>query len=461
MSNPAAAIRDWFRTGPDRPRLALPRERERRIFEAHRWSVFLSVTIGYGVFYVGRINFGVAKKPMLDEGVLDATQMGVIGSALLIAYAAGKALNGFLADRANVARFMPTALLVLALLNAACGFGPGFLAFAGLWAMNGLFQSAGAPSSIVALSHWFGPRERGSRYGIWCISHNLGEVFTYAFTAALVSATSWRAGFFGPALVCGLGAIILFRTLSDRPQTLGLPPVTEYRRDPAPTEQPGKSVGGLQIEVLRNPAVWVLGCASALMYVSRYGVNNWGILYLQEGKGHPLMDAGAIMSLYAGAGLAGSFFSGIISDRFFDSRRSLLCFLAGLAQVASLVALHVIPRGHPALDAITLVVFGFAMGILVSFLGGLMAIDIVSPRAAGAASGVVGLFSYIGAAVQDAVSGILIDQARNGANTLAKAHPDFGPLLSFWIGASVLSLLLPLTVWRRVERARAGRFAGP
>ncbi len=456
MSNLLAAIRDWFRTGPDRPPLALPRERERRIYEARRWSVFLSVTIGYGVFYVGRINFGVVKKPMLDEGVLDATQMGVIGSALLITYAVGKALNGFLADRANVARFMPTALMALAAVNAVLGFGPGFLIFAVLWGLNGLFQSAGAPSSIVTLSHWFSPRERGSRYGVWCISHNLGEIVTYAFTAALVSATSWRMGFFGPALVCGLGALVLFRTLSDRPQTLGLPPVTVYRNDPAPTEQPGKSVGSLQIEVLRNPAVWVLGCASALMYVSRYGVNHWGVFYLQEGKGHPLMDAGVIMALYAVAGLAGSFFSGIISDRFFDSRRSLPCFLAGLAQVASLVALHAIPRGHPALDAITLVVFGFAMGILVSFLGGLMAIDIVSPRAAGAASGVVGLFSYIGAAVQDTVSGILIDEARTSAQTLSGAHPDFSSLLAFWIGASVLSVMLPLTVWRKMERARTG-----
>lgn len=452
MANPWSVLRDWFRTGPDVPPGDAPPERIHRRYEARRWSVFLSVTIGYGVFYVGRINFSVAKKPMLDEGVLDATQMGMIGSALLIAYAVGKLVNGFLADRANLRRFMSVALLALAAVNLVLGFGPGFLVFLGLWGLNGWFQAAGAPASIVSLSQWFSPRERGSRYGVWCISHNIGEVVTFIFTAFLVSQWGWRWGFWGPALLCAAGALVLFRTLSDRPQTLGLPPVTVYKDDPAPTERADASVGALQGEVLRNPAIWVLGTASALMYVARYGVNNWGVLYLQEGKGYSVLDAGTILAFYAGAGLAGSFFSGIISDRFFQSRRNLPAFLAGLVQVASLFALSIIPPGHLLLDAAALVAFGFAMGILVSFLGGLMAIDIVSPRAAGAAAGVVGLFSYVGAAIQDTVSGWLIDGGRTVSD--AGTRSDFGPVLAFWLGASVLSMLLPLLVWHHADRLR-------
>ena len=57
-----------------------------------------------------------------------------------------------------------------------------------------------------------------------------------------------------------------------------------------------------------------------------------------------------------------------------------------------------------------MLLFGMGLTGLVTSLGGLFAVDIAPKRAAGAAMGVVGIFSYIGAAVQEQVSGILIDQ---------------------------------------------------
>ena len=53
------------------------------------------------------------KKPILDSGSLDASQLGVIGSALLFAYAVGKFVNGFIADYCNIKRFMATGLVGL------------------------------------------------------------------------------------------------------------------------------------------------------------------------------------------------------------------------------------------------------------------------------------------------------------------------------------------------------------
>lgn len=447
MKNSISKIVRWFASGPDRE-VGFSEAEVKRRYSIFRWQVFLSITIGYGIFYVGRINLGVVKKPMLDEGVLTGTELGLMGSALLVAYAIGKAVNGFLADRANVSRFMPAAMLVIALANAGAGFMPCFGLLVALWALNGWAQSAGAPCSIVALANWFSFRERGTRYGIWAVSHGIGEALTFACTASVVAAVGWRGGFVVPSLLCACCGLVMFKTLLDRPTTLGLPPISAYMKDPNPAEKKIASVSALQADVLRNGAVWVLACASALIYVARYGLNHWGVLYLQEGKGHTLEVAGFIMAIYAAANIAGSFFSGIISDRFFGSRRSLPCFFAGLVQTSTLAMLHFTPPGQPVLDGAILVFSGFAMGILISFLGGLMAVDIVPPRAAGAASGVVGLFAYFGAAIQDTVSGYLVDKARNLSGP---AHVDFAHLLGFWLAASLLSLLLPLTVKRRLD----------
>ncbi len=82
---------------------------------------------------------------------------------------------------------------------------------------------------------------------------------------------------------------------------------------------------------------------------------------------------------------------------------------------------------------------------VIVFLGGLMAVDIAPRNASGAALGVVGIASYIGAGLQDVMSGVLIEGNKtvvNGADVY-----DFTYINWFWIGAAVLSVLLALLVW--------------
>lgn len=431
----------FFRTRADQPPCSADPAVVGRVYERWRWSVFLSVLFGYGLFYTSRMNFSVAKKAMLDEHVMTATQMGLAGSVLLFVYSAGKFTNGFLADRCHIGRFMSTGLLLSGLANLALGFHPVFTVFLVVWGLNGWFQSVGSAPSVVALSHWFAKKERGTRYGIWSASHSIGEGLTFVGTSVLVAHFGWRWGFWGPGLVCFLAALVLYRTLADRPQTYGLPPVHAYRGEPAePTTQEGASVGQLQLEVLRNPGVWILALASGCLYVGRYGIGNWGPLYLQTVKGYTAAASGSVMAAYPIANLLGSVTSGLVSDRLFGARRNIPAFIYGVLEVVSLLALYWIPPGNPLLDSAVLAVFGFGMGGLLVYLGGLMAIDLVSRRAAGAAMGLVGLFSYLVAGVQDTLSGYLLDVSKtmvNGVTTYS-----FRTVFGVWIGALVLSTLL-------------------
>ena len=97
----------WWRTGEDKPLLS-DESKIKKIFNHKRNSVLWSVVLGYGIFYIGRLTISVAKAPMVDAGILDTTQLGIIGSLLFYTYAFGKLTNGFLADRANIAKFMST-----------------------------------------------------------------------------------------------------------------------------------------------------------------------------------------------------------------------------------------------------------------------------------------------------------------------------------------------------------------
>ena len=92
-----------------------------------------------------------------------------------------------------------------------------------------------------------------------------------------------------------------------------------------------------------------------------------------------------------------------------------------------------------------MVLFGIGIGVLICFLGGLMAVDIAPRNASGAALGVVGIASYIGAGLQDVMSGILIEGQKNVVN--GTDVYDFTYINWFWIGAALLSVVLASLVW--------------
>ena len=96
-------------------------EKQQQLFRKFGFQSFLAGTIGYSLYYVCRTTLNVVKKPILDDGMLDATQLGLIGSTLLFAYAIGKFVNGFLADHCNIKRFMATGLIISAAANLIMG----------------------------------------------------------------------------------------------------------------------------------------------------------------------------------------------------------------------------------------------------------------------------------------------------------------------------------------------------
>jgi OPA family sugar phosphate sensor protein UhpC-like MFS transporter len=387
----------------------------------------------------------VAKKQMIDAGVVDVTELGIIGAVLLYVYAIGKFTNGFLADRANIQRFMSIALLLSAVVNLLFGLTTYFMLFVILWGMNGWFQSIGSAPSVVSLCQWFSNNERGTRYGIWAGAHNIGEGLTFIGTSFLVGALGWSWGFIGPGIACIIIAIILYKTLADRPQTYGLPHVADYKNDYSAGKPTNESTGKLQLIVLKSPIVWVLGLSSALMYVTRYAIHSWGPLYLQEIKNYSVIEAGFLIGVNTMLGLAGAIFSGFFSDRFFKSRRNVPTLLYGLLLTGSLTLLYLIPPGNYWLDMLALGGFEFAIGGLIVFLAGLIAVDVMPTGAAGAVKGIIGLFSYMGAATQDWISGYLISSGKTVID--GKAIYNFDYAFYFWIGASVLSFLLATTVW--------------
>lgn len=438
-------IANFYKVSQARPCNGETLPEQKRRLKHLQWSTFLAATLGYGIYYVCRLSLNVVKKPIVEEGVFSETELGIIGSVLFFTYAVGKFTNGFLADRSNINRFMSTGLLVTALVNLCLGFVNSFILFTVLWGISGWFQSIGAASCVVGLSRWFTDKQRGSFYGFWSASHNIGEAMTFIVVASIVSAFGWRYGFLGAGLVGLAGALIVWRFFHDTPQSKGLPAVNEPKKEKEMSASQSEEFNRAQKEVLRNPAIWILALSSAFMYISRYAVNSWGVFNLEAQKGYSTLDASFIISISSVCGIVGTVFSGVISDKLFGGRRNVPALIFGLLNVAALCLFLLVPGVHFWLDAVAMVLFGLGVGVLICFLGGLMAVDIAPRNASGAALGVVGIASYIGAGLQDVMSGVLIEGNKSMIDGVEVY--DFTYINWFWIGSALLSVLLALFVW--------------
>jgi MFS transporter, OPA family, sugar phosphate sensor protein UhpC len=391
------------------------------------------------------------KPSMIDAGVFTPAEFGLIGSALFYTYALGKLTNGFLADHVNIRVFLPFGFLVSAACNVGMGFADTVLMAAVFWGINGWFQGFGAPGSVVAITSWFSNSERGRVYGLWNTSHSIGEGLSFFVIGWVVANLGWHFGYFVPAMIGTFTALIMWVVLRDRPRTLGLPAVADWKNDHL-AESAGskaKSTVALQFEILKNPAIWVLGLSSAANYVTRYAINSWGPLYLHEARGMDEVAAGTMLMISTLAGIAGSILYGLISDTWFKARRPPVNLLFSVVEIIGLAIIFFGPANIPTL-AVGMVLFGLGLTGLVASLGGLFAVDICPKRATGAAMGVIGVFSYLGAALQENISGTLIDQHSHmvGSDRIY----DFAPVILFWMGSSVVSMLLAATLWRAKMR---------
>jgi len=411
-----------------------------RSISTRQWAVFGAITLGYGLYYVCRLSLSVVKAPLISEGVLTEAQVGLVGSLLFYVYAAGKFANGFLADRVSLRRMLAGGLLVSALVNLLLGWTGAFVAFLLLWAVNGWVQSMGAPACVVALTRWFEQRQRGTFYGLWSSSHNLGEGLTFILTAAVVSAFGWRAGFEAAGAAGLFGVAMIWMLFRERPAADS-------------TTVSARAVGAEQGRVLRNPVVWCLALASACMYVTRYAVNSWGIFYYQNAHGYTAVEAGGLVAISSVFGVLGTVASGWVSDVLFKGDRFVPALGFGALNFVSLALMLLAPREWGWAPACAMIGFGVAIGALVCYLGGLMAVDVVPKQAAGAALGVVGIASYIGAGTQDMLSGWLIGRGRSG--TAANAVYDFSTVGWCWLAAAFCTILL--TAVARMLRERQGR----
>lgn len=382
----------------------------------------MGIFIGYAGFYLIRNNISLVSAVLINDGLLDKVGIGIIANAVLIAYGLSKFFMATISDRSNARMFMPLGLFISALINIAIGFIPWLSASIGIFAttmfINGWVQGMGWPPAGRVLVHWFSTNERGWKTAIWNCAHNVGGagVGVAAAIGLQMTGNSWQSAFWFPGMIAIVVALIAFFCIRDTPASVGLPPIEDYRHDPAKVEAQDDETAAMTTwhiikkYVLTNRTMLFLALTNVFVYALRYGVLNWTPVYLYEVRGVEFTGGIAGFSIFELAGIAGTLLCGWVSDRVFKGYRTGtgLWFLGGTAICVALYWL--LPTGAPLW--ISFVLLALIGGLIYGpvMLIGLQALDLSPRNVAGTAAGYTGLFGYVlGATMASTGVGLLIE----------------------------------------------------
>jgi len=339
---------------------------------------------------------------------------------------------------------MGIALFLTGICNVLFGLSSSIVVFAILWGLNGWAQGGGWPPCAKLLTHWYAQSERGTWWGVWNTSHNVGAAIIPIIVVFASTWIGWRYGLFIPGALCMVGGLFLINRLTDTPRSLGLPTIEAYKKE-MPKEASDKHERDLTTKeilmryVIGNKYIWVLGVASFFVYIIRTAINDWTLPFLIEDKKLSDEFAGLAIFWFEIGGFFGSLVAGWASDFFFKGRRGPVNVIFSLLASVAVIGMYLIPPGFIFFQYIMIFLVGF-MIFGPQMLIGMAAAELSHVNAAGAATGFIGCFAYLGAAFTGYPVGLITDR-----------YGWYGFFI-LMAGCGLLAVLCLLPLWRLKER---------
>ncbi|MDM5190832.1 MFS transporter [Bacillus sp. DX4.1] len=407
---------NWLKAPPAIERL--PKHMIDKLYMILRIRVLVGISVGYAAYYLVRSNFTLSSTYLMKDYGFSTAEIGLLGSVTAIIYGFSKFFMGNLSDKAHAQRFIAVGLFLSGLVNICFGFVSSFGMIVTLLVFNGIVQGMGAPPCSIVMTKWFSKKERGTKTGLWNISHNIGAMLVpplVGLGVGIFGENHWQGGVFTfPAIIAMVIAVLVWINGKDTPESVGLPPIDEYRNDYENLEKADNASKMSPKEilvkyVLKNKFVWYLCIANAFVYLIRFGVINWVPIYLTTVKGFTKTEAHAAFSIFEAAAIPSSLIVGFLSDKLFKGKRMPLCIISMAGVVIGTLVYW---------QATNILVVSIAVSIIgcliyvPQFLIGLSAMELVPKFAVGTTVGMCGLFGYVGGSlVANAAIGIIVDRS--------------------------------------------------
>jgi sugar phosphate permease len=383
------------------------------LYRRYKWTALLGVSFCYLFYYTGRQTFGFAIPGIQKELGLSKEMLGWVSATMLWAYAVGQSINGNLGDKFGGRTMMFTGAVLSFAANWATSFADSFIAFLLAWGLNGYFQAMGFAPGSRLLSNWWGHKNRGFVYSFYVGMSGFSSVLAYFLPIVILGGLGldWRWIFRLSVLLMLFGAVVMFLTVRERPEDLGL----TRPADDSPEEETNADGGG-EASLLRYRAVlsnwrlYAVGLSIGFQNAARYALLVWIPVHFLgpnwKSASSVIDPTWITVALPIGMALGASTNSWM-SDIVFQSRRykAIITYMILAAIVA--IAMGFVPHGS-LLGIFGLFLCGFfVFGPASSFWA--LCPDIFGRRLSGTATGVLNFISYACAGLGEPLIGRFMD----------------------------------------------------
>jgi OPA family glycerol-3-phosphate transporter-like MFS transporter len=414
-------------------------------FLSRRFINWFPLGMTYAFLYMGRYNLTVAKNALGSlMGNQDFGNIFGIGTAV---YAFSFLVNGPLVDKLGGKKGILIAALGATVANIAMGTivwavltgrmtTPLFWPLSLCYALNMYFQSYGAVSIIKVKANWFHVRERGVFGAIFGTLISFGVYFAFEWGQAIIDMTKakapeapdWLTGvlrslfvpgggtvdatwavFFVPSIILITWALLDWWLIKETPEDAGFPYLETHDASSGHMHEK-YSTKDLLLKVARSPIMLLLGGVELTAGVLRNGIMQWYTIFAkqvpQAGAEFYAKNWGLLLCMF---GIVGGFAGGLISDKFFQSRRGppAALFSAFMLMMAAVMAMTLF--SVPILVGLSALLIVAAVTGVHSLMSGTAAADFGGRKATATCSGIVDGCVYAGSTLQSFAVGYLTD----------------------------------------------------
>ena len=412
-------------------------------FMTRRFINWFPLGMTYAFLYMARYNLTVSKNAL--GSLMSNQDFGWIFGIGTAVYGFSFVVNGPLVDKIGGKRGIIIAAIGSSLANVALGVLTYLVvtgqlkmrlvvAFSAIYAINMYFQSYGAVSIIKVKAYWFHVRERGVFGAIFGTLISFGVYFAFDWGKAIVDMAkanpeghlNWLhrtiqrvfavegkpvdanwAVFYIPAAILLIWALLDWWLIKDTPEEANFP-----HFDPCDA-----SSGVMHIElttmdllkkVFTSPLMLMIAVIGLTSGVMRNGIMTWYFIFAKEvkqtGAEFFFEHWGLLLCLF---GIVGGFAGGIVSDKFYQSRRgpptAILCGFMFI--MALLMAIYLF--SSPFIVGLASLLITTAVIGVHSLMSGTAAADFGGRKATATCSGIVDGFVYLGTGLQSVSLGYL------------------------------------------------------
>ncbi len=363
------------------------------------------------LFAVNLLNFfdrqlpGVLGEPIRKEFGLTDAQLGMLGTAFTLVYAAVGLPIGRLADTWIRTRLISIGVTVWSALTAVSGILTGYAGLVAARLGVGIGEATCSPACQSLIGDLFPPEKRSRALGAFMLGLPFGLFLSYVTGAWLGHEYGWRTCFVVAAVPGFIVALLILR----------LPEPPRGAADAPVATRPEAHASGWQSyqRVMRLRTLWWIVISGALHNFNVYAINAFQTPFLQRYHSLNLRDAALVSAVTVGlVGAIGLLAGGWASDRLSRRRADGRLLLAAGTMLASVPCVFLALAQPPGSIGSFMIPMALGTALSFTYYATVYAAiqDVVEPRLRGSAVAIYFFAMYVmGASMGTYVTGKLSD----------------------------------------------------